>query len=101
LPFETDRFKELTGILNSATGICITFQVMAITGQSTGDHHAVGAVFEGTQDVDEIHPPGAKNFDDLDRWRVLYAKAASEISGVVGAMAATKGNDVGLKFRHT
>jgi len=44
---------------------------MAITGQSTGYHHTVGAILESAQDVQNINPSAAEDLDDLDRRWVL------------------------------
>jgi len=44
---------------------------MAITGQSTGYHYAVGAVLESPQDVQNINPSATEDLNDLDRRRVL------------------------------
>jgi len=34
-------------VFHSAAGVSITFQVMAVTGQSTGYQHTVGSILEG------------------------------------------------------
>jgi len=44
---------------------------MAVTGQSTGYHYAVGAIVKSPQDVQNIHPSTAEDLDNLDRRRVL------------------------------
>jgi hypothetical protein len=73
LALEPDLLQQLTPVFHPALCVYITFQVMAIAGQSTRDQDAVGALFEGAQDVRHIHPPGACDLNDLDRGRVLDA----------------------------
>jgi hypothetical protein len=44
--FKSNLFKDLARELNSAAGVFITFQVMAVARQSTGDEDAVSPVFK-------------------------------------------------------
>ena len=73
-------------MLDPALCVCITLQVMTIAGQSTGHHCAVNPVLEGAQQMDHIHAPAARHFDDAQCGGILNAQAASEICGIVGAM---------------
>jgi hypothetical protein len=100
LAVESNRLKDLLCLFYSTPGVGITFQVMAVARQSTGDHDAIGAVFECSQDMKDIHAPTAHNFDDLDRRRVLDTQATREVSSIVGAMAATECDDLRLEICH-
>ena len=71
LRLEPDPIQQLACVFNSAAGVGITFQVMAVTGQSTRNEHAVGTILEGSQDVQRVDPTAAEKLDDLDRSRVL------------------------------
>jgi len=51
LTLQTDFFNELLRIFHSAAGVGITFQVMAVTGQSTGYEYTICAILESTQNV--------------------------------------------------
>jgi hypothetical protein len=73
---------------------------MTVAGHSTRHHYAVGATFKCMKHVFDIYAPGTLYFDDFYRWRVLDAQAAGEISGVVGAVAAAKCDDLRLEFGH-
>ena len=81
-------------MFHTAFGVYITFQVMAVTGQSTGDHNAVGAVFESVQYLKRIQAAGAGNLYDFGLRRILNAQHASQICGSVCAMMATIGDDL-------
>ena len=72
---------------------------MAVTGQSTGYHHTVGAILESAQDVQNINPSAAEDLDDLDRRWVLNPLSTSFAGVVVGAMGATEGHNLGLEVR--
>jgi hypothetical protein len=75
LPLQADPFQQLSGLLHSAAGVDITFQVMTVTLQSTRDESGVDSFFEGSQQMQSVHPAGARHFDDLDRGRILEAQA--------------------------
>jgi hypothetical protein len=98
--FKTDGFQQIARVLNPALGVDITLQVMTVAGQSTCHHRAIDAVFEGAQQVDDVHASAARNFDDAQRGRILNAQASGQIGGVIGAMGAAEGHDMWLKFRH-
>jgi len=71
-----------------ATGIVITFQVMAFAGMSPGYPDAVSAFPQGCQEKLRIHPAGARNPDDPDVGRILHPADAGQISGPVAAPVA-------------
>jgi hypothetical protein len=47
LAAQPDLIQQPLGVFDSAFGVEITFQVMALALQSAGDHHTIGAVFKG------------------------------------------------------
>ena len=65
LPFQTDLFQQLGNVFHSPFGIEITFQVMTIAFQSTCNHHAVRAVLESPQHIQDIQFASARQFDHL------------------------------------
>ena len=71
-----------------ATGIVITFQVMAFTGMSPGDPNAVCTFTQGSQEEFGIHPPCAGNADDPDVGRIFHPADAGKISGAIAAPIA-------------
>jgi hypothetical protein len=73
LGFQPDRVQYLLKFLHAASGVYITFQVMTVTGQSTGDHNAVSATLKSMQYLKRIHTSGAGDFDDFDLRRILDA----------------------------
>jgi hypothetical protein len=75
-------------------GAYITFQVMAVTGQSANRHHAVGAILESLQGHEDVELAGTGQLDDLDGGRVLEAQTAGEIGSSVGAVLAAVGDNL-------
>jgi hypothetical protein len=100
LSFETDLFQQAAGIFYTSAGVYITFQVMTVSGQSTCDKDAVNPIFEGSQEVEDIHSPTAGNFDDFDGRGVLKAQAAREIRSIIGTVRTRKAYKLGFKFSH-
>ena len=84
----------MLNVRDSAFGVGVTFQVMAVSGQSTGDHHAVGAILDGVQHVEHVEPAGAGHLYNLDRRWILHAQPAGQIGRRVGAVLAAVGDDV-------
>ena len=56
---QANFLQQTAHAVHSLMGIQITFQVMTFARQSAGNHHAVGAVLEGTQQVQHVKPAGA------------------------------------------
>jgi hypothetical protein len=54
------------GVFNAAAGIEITFQVMTIALQSTGNHDAVGPILKCAQHVQHVQLAGAGQLDYLN-----------------------------------
>jgi hypothetical protein len=71
---------------------------MAVTGESTSEHDAIGAVFERAQNVNYVYPTCARHLNDLYRRRILNTQTASEIGGVVSAMATAKCDNLWIVF---
>jgi hypothetical protein len=96
LTLEPDLFQQAAQIFYSLLGAQITFQVMTVSGQSTRDHHTVGAIFKGSKGIEYVEFAGAGQFDYLHRRRVLEAQAPGQVGGGVSTMPAAKGDDVGF-----
>lgn len=62
---ETDLIKQLLSILDPALSPHITVQVMTISEQSTGHHHAVSTFFKSLEDVQYVEFAGARQSDDF------------------------------------
>jgi hypothetical protein len=62
---ETNFIQEFLNVFNSLTSAQITFQVMTVTLQSTGDDHAVGAVLEGSHRKKHVELARARQLDHL------------------------------------
>jgi len=86
--FGPHQFHQILKQGEFATGIVITFQVMAFTGMSPGDPDAVGTFPQGRQEKLRIHPAGARNPDDPDVGRVLHPADAGQVGGPVAAPVA-------------
>jgi hypothetical protein len=71
LPLQADLSQQLADVFDSSTGVDITILVMTITLQSTGHHHAVGAILKGVEYVEHVHPTRARQLYHLERGRVL------------------------------
>jgi hypothetical protein len=71
-----------------ATGVVITFQVMAFTGMSPGYPDAVSTLPHGCQKKFRIHPAGARNPNDPDIGRVFHPADTGKICGAVAAPVA-------------
>ncbi len=64
LRLKPDLLKQRLDASYPAFGVGITFQVMAVAGQSTGDKHAVNAFLEGVQHHQHVDPAGAGQLHD-------------------------------------
>jgi hypothetical protein len=71
-----------------ATGIVITFQVMAFTGMSPGDPNAVCTLTQRCQKEFRIHPSRAGDADDPDVGRIFHPADAGKIGGAIAAPIA-------------
>jgi hypothetical protein len=57
--FQANIFEQCFQVHNPSFCIHITFQVMAVTGQSACDHNPVGTFFKGMQHHNHIQATGA------------------------------------------
>jgi hypothetical protein len=83
-----------------ATGIVITFQVMAFTGMSPGYPDAVSAFPHGRQKKFRVHPAGARNPDDPDIGGVFHPADSGKIGGTITAPIAQKSRNFRFPIRH-
>jgi hypothetical protein len=83
-----------------ATGVVITFQVMAFTGMSPGYPDAVSAFPHGRQKKLWIHPAGAGYPYDPDVGRVFHPADTGKIGGAVAAPVAQKSGNFRFPIRH-
>jgi hypothetical protein len=100
LTAEADLIQQSSDVLNSAFSRYITFQVMAISFQSTGDHHAVNPSLEGVEHLPHVKLAGAGYFDNPHVGGVLESHRPSQVGGSVGAMVTAKGQNPRLKNIH-
>ena len=84
--------QQLLDSLYPPAGAGITFQVMAIAGQSTGHHQAVGPALEGVQRHQYIELARTWQLYDSDFRRILHPQTAGQVGGGVGAMLAAEGH---------
>jgi hypothetical protein len=71
-----------------ATGVVITFQVMAFTGMSPGNPDTVCTFTQGRQKKFGTHSPGAWNPDDPDIGRILHPADTGKIGSPITAPVA-------------
>jgi hypothetical protein len=83
-----------------ASGIVITFQVMAFAGMSPGDPNTVCTFTQRRQKKFGIHPPCARDADDPDVGRIFHPADAGKISGAITAPIAQKSRNFWLPVRH-
>jgi hypothetical protein len=95
LRLQTDLGQQFPDRVYSSFSVEITFQVMAVAGQSPGRHNPVDASLEGVQHLDDVEPAGAGHLDDSEGGRVLHSQRAGQISRSIGAMATAKSHNLG------
>jgi hypothetical protein len=83
-----------------ASGIVITFQVMAFAGMSPGDPYTICAFTQRRQKKLGIHPPCAGDADDPDVGRIFHPADAGKISGAIAAPIAQKSRNFWFPVRH-
>jgi hypothetical protein len=94
---EADLIQQLGDVFDSALCGDITFQVMAIPWQSTGDHYAVNPPLKGVEHLHHVQLAGAGNFDDPHIRGVLESHGPGQVGGGVGAMVTAEGHNLRLK----
>jgi hypothetical protein len=98
--FDSHHFHQILKQGEFATGIVITFQVMAFTGMSPGYPDAVSAFPHGRQEKFRIHPAGARDSDDPDVGRVFHPADAGKIGGPITAPVTQKSRNFWFPIRH-
>jgi len=83
-----------------ATGIVITFQVMAFARMSPGYPDAVCAFTQGRQKEFGTHPSGARNPDHPDIGRIFHPADAGQIGRAIAAPVAQKSHNFWFPIRH-
>jgi len=76
-----------------ATGVVITFQVMAFTGMSPGNPDAVRTFAQGGQKEFGAHPAGARYPDNPDIGRILHPADPGKVGSPIAAPVAQKSDD--------
>jgi hypothetical protein len=83
-----------------ASGIIITFQVMAFAGMSPGHPDAVRAFPQGGQEKLRIHPSGAGDSNHPYVGWIFHPPNTGQVGSTVAAPVAQKGNDFRFPFGH-
>jgi hypothetical protein len=83
-----------------ATGVVITFQVMAFSGMSPGHPDAVCTFTQSGKKEFGTHPPGAGNPDHPDVGRIFHPADAGQVSRAVAAPVAQKSHNFWFPIRH-
>jgi hypothetical protein len=83
-----------------ASGVIITFQVMAFTGMSPRHPDAVGPLTQGGQEKFRIHPPGAGDPNRPDVGWIFHPSDACQVGSTIAAPIAQKGNNFRFPFGH-
>jgi hypothetical protein len=97
---DSHEFHQILKQGEFATGIVITFQVMAFTGVSPGYPDAVSTFPQGRQKEFRIHPSGARNPDDPDIGRVFHPAHSGKIGGTITAPVTQKSRNFRFPIRH-
>jgi hypothetical protein len=83
-----------------ASGVVITFQVMAFSGMSPGNPNTICTLTQGRQKEFGIHPSRAGDTDDPDVGGILHPADAGKISGAITAPIAQKRCNFRFPVRH-
>jgi hypothetical protein len=83
-----------------ATGIVITFQVMAFSGMSPGHPDAVCSFTQGGKKELGTHPSGAGYPDHPDIGRIFHPADAGQIGRAIAAPVAQKSHNFWFPIRH-
>jgi hypothetical protein len=97
LAIKPDLVQQTGNILDAALGDDITFQVMAVSFQSTGYQHAVGPPLKSAQGLPYVQLARAGYLDHAHVGGILQAHSPGQVGGGVGAVLAGKGHDFRLK----
>jgi hypothetical protein len=94
LRFQADLIQPEFDPFHAALGVSITFQVMAVAGQSPGGHDTICAVFERAQHGQYVQPAGARQLHHLDRRRILHPQTSCQVGGGIRAVFAAISDDL-------
>jgi hypothetical protein len=83
-----------------ATGVVITFQVMAFAGMSPGYPDAVCPFTQGGKKEFGTHPSGAGNPDHPDIGRIFHPAHAGQIGRAIAAPVAQESHNFWFPIRH-
>jgi hypothetical protein len=86
--FGSHVFHQILKQSEFATGVVITFQVMAFSGMSPGYPDAVGPLTQGGQKEFGTHPSGAGNSDHPNIGRILHPADTGKIGRTIAAPVA-------------
>jgi len=92
---KSDFFEQAVNLCYSSFCVEITFQVMTVAFQSTGDHYTVSAILESSQNIQGIQLAGTGQFDDFDGRRIFQPHRTSQVCGSISTVVAAKGDDIG------
>jgi len=87
-------------MFNSSSGIEITFQVMAVAGQSARNQHTVSPILQGLQNIDGVYLASTWHLYDLDGGWIIQAHGTRQICSGISAVMTAKSNDLGIKIFH-
>jgi hypothetical protein len=83
---QADLREDVPDTFNPPFGVGITFQVMAVSGQSARYHHPICTCFQSLQNHQRIQLTGTGELDDLDGGWVLHAQPSRQVRRGVGAV---------------
>jgi hypothetical protein len=83
-----------------ASGVIITFQVMAFAGMSPGYPDAVCALTQGCHEKLRIHSSGTGDSNHPDVGWIFHSPNTCQIGSTVAAPVAQKGNDFRFPLGH-
>jgi hypothetical protein len=98
--FNSHVFHQVLKQREFASGVIITFQVMAFAGMSPGYPDAVCTFTQGSQKKLRIHPAGTGDSNDpYVRW-IFHPSNTCQVGSTVATPVAQKGNDFRFPFGH-
>jgi hypothetical protein len=74
--------------------------IMAVSGMTPSDQHAICSVDEGFEDIDRIHRSRTHQMNDADIGRILLPRGAGQICSRIGAPVAEKSDNPRFKLSH-